>query len=141
MAAHLAGCSGEELEEVALNPVTGSIRVDGKPASGVTVGFQPVNKEGAKGGYATTDANGQFSVVYHDGRPGLPEGQYVVLLTWLTLPDGSPLPKDAMAADAGAENRLPDLYNSMDNNPNQVVVQAGENPPVDIDVPSKRPGR
>jgi len=134
----LSGCGGggPPQDDVELNPVTGSIKVDGKPAQGVTVGFRPDADTVGKGGYAVTGADGSFTITYHDGREGLPAGKYYIILTWITLPDGSPLPKDAMAADVGAENRLPANLGGVEDNPNFAAITKGENPPFDISVTS-----
>jgi hypothetical protein len=52
-------------------PVSGRVTLDGKPAVGVHVGFQPVATEGNKnpggGSYAITDADGRFTLRLVEG--------------------------------------------------------------------------
>lgn len=70
----LAGC--QRIEEV-----SGTLRVDGKPAGGVTVMFDPIGREGPRG-VATTGKDGGYRVrrLGPGGKAGVPTGTYGVRL-------------------------------------------------------------
>lgn len=121
-------------QDLELHAVTGTVRVDGEAAAGVSLGFQPADGTKGSGGFATTDAEGKFTVVSASGRDGLPAGTYHILLTWLTTKDGKPIPKDAMMADYDFVNQLPERFNTHEGTPYFVGVEAGENPPLELDV-------
>lgn len=105
-----AGCdSGPGIEVV---PVSGVVQLDGTPIDGVSVTLLPDGNGGGKGGYGTSDSNGKFTLQAGPDLNGVPPGSYRVLFTKLALPDGSPIPADAMAADVGAVNMLPERYNN-----------------------------
>src|SRR5262245_63329778 len=61
VAAGAAGCGARGLA-----PVSGRVTLDGSPAAGVHVSFQPVGGEGQKnpgvGSYAITDSDGRFTL-------------------------------------------------------------------------------
>jgi len=42
--------------------VSGTVTIDGKPASGITVSFQP--SEGGRGSSGTTDQNGNYELIH-----------------------------------------------------------------------------
>ena len=75
------GCDGGS-QGPPLQPVTGSVTVSGKPATGVSVRFHP-RGAGADDptAAAVTGPDGRFTLQY-TGRPGAPEGIYAVTLTW-----------------------------------------------------------
>lgn len=68
----LAGCQR-------IVDVTGSVRVDGKPAKGVVVMFDPASPDVPRG-VATTDANGGYRLrrLGPGSKPGVPTGTYTV---------------------------------------------------------------
>ena len=143
----LVGCSGsetKEVEDIELYKVTGTITVNGEPVGGVSVGFQPERSgdeatEGIKGGGGgSTNEKGEFSIVYRDGREGLPPGKYYVLLSRLVTPDGSPIPPNVMAADVDAVNQFPEKLNSVDGTTFFADVAAGDNAPLSFDVKVKK---
>jgi len=59
--------------------VSGSVMVDGKPADGAALLFFPA----ADGSVATAtcEADGKYKLVC-DGKPGIPQGSYVVAIRW-----------------------------------------------------------
>lgn len=123
----MSGCSGESGPPPAdVNPVSGTVKVDGEPAGGVTVTFFPADGGGsAEGALGTTDESGNFTLHARDGREGAPAGKYRVLFTKLVKPDGSPIGPEEMAADVGAENALPEVYNNPTETPIGAEVPAG----------------
>jgi hypothetical protein len=74
-----AGCGGGE----SVAPVSGRVTLDGQPAVGVHVGFQPLavgdNKNPGGGSYALTDADGRYTLrMVEGGRPGAVVGKHRV---------------------------------------------------------------
>lgn len=67
------GCGG-----IKYVPVSGQVKLDGKPVSGCAVLFVPT--AGGPAASATTDADGRFQLAAAN-RPGVPEGEYSVTLT------------------------------------------------------------
>ena len=122
----IAGCSDDAPAAVEVHPVSGTVNVDGQPAAHVTVTFFPADGGGvAEGALGNTDASGKFNLRTTDGREGAPAGKYRVLFTKVVKPDGTPPAPDEMAADVGAENVLPDVYNSPTDTPIGADVPAG----------------
>lgn len=116
----IAGCGGSSEATVDVYPVNGTVTVDGETLQFVTVAFIPKSGTKGVGGFGVTDASGNFTLKYRDDRDGVPDGTYSVLFSRLVQPDGSPIPQDQTAADVGAVNSLPELYND----PNQTPVTA-----------------
>lgn len=135
--AALLGCSGGDREVLDVFPVTGTVRLDGQAIGGVSIVLVPQGDARGRGGHAVSDEAGNFSLVSEGNRKGVPAGTYRVLFSKLTMPDGSPLPRDVMAADVGAENILPARYNDPEQTPIEVTVTAGENAPLQFDLQSK----
>jgi len=82
-----AGCGGPNVV-----PVSGRVTLDGKPVSGVHVGFQPVasagNKNPGGGSYAITDADGRFTLrLVEGGGSGAVVGKHRVEITTRTEAD------------------------------------------------------
>lgn len=141
-AAALAGCGRSKVGEVLQTfPVSGLVTVNGHPASGVSVTFLPVGGTRGQGGYAVTGEGGRFTVMSADGSTGVPEGDYKVLVSKWTLPDGSPIPAGSTAADVGAENQLPELYSDPGQSPALAKVLSGANPDIMVDVKTRNVAR
>ena len=135
----LVGCGrSPTVERHPVFPLTGLVKLNGEPAAGVSLAFFPVGTTRGRGGFAVTQPSGEFEVVSPDGQPGLPEGDYRVLLAKWTMPDGSPIPTGASAADNEAINSLPAVYSDLERAPSAVKVLPGENPVVMIDVKQRR---
>ena len=120
----LAACSSNDASEIQAIPVTGTVTLDGEPAEGVSVTFFPADGTSGNGGYGTTGADGTFTLSNQMSSPGVPEGNYIVLFNKMRTSDGQPIPEDAMAADVGAMNVLPPVYNSPENSPFRVIVSS-----------------
>lgn len=78
----------------ALGRVTGTVTVDGKPASGVQVRFQPV--EGGRPSMGVTDASGNYELVFSPEAAGALVGTHEV-----TIAGAEP------SVDAGAASSAP----------------------------------
>ncbi|HET6574318.1 MAG TPA: hypothetical protein VFG68_11980 [Fimbriiglobus sp.] len=83
VAALLAALACSSCSSEGLNPVAGTVLVNGQPAVGATVMFFP---EGAKGmnvvpSTGVVGADGTFTLST-GGKTGAPAGRYVVAVTW-----------------------------------------------------------
>lgn len=64
------GCSPDSYQ---MAPISGTIRLDGKPLPNATVGFEPTNVAGAiagPGSYGRTDDQGRYQLMAPGDRPG-----------------------------------------------------------------------
>jgi hypothetical protein len=68
--------------------VTGTIRLDGKLASGVFVVYRPTDKSG-QGGAGRTDEVGRYEIKGRGGKAGVTPGEYRVTCAKLVNEDGS----------------------------------------------------
>jgi hypothetical protein len=107
---HALGCGGGAPDRAALVPVSGKVTVNGQPMAGISVIFSPSDVIGGTAAGGTTNEGGEFTLIYSDGREGAIPGKYNVLFSKLTMPDGSPMPPDAMAADVGAVEQIPEKF-------------------------------
>lgn len=120
------GCSSVAAEVIPpLEPVSGVIKLDGKPTAGIAVTFVPGLASKGNPSYATTDAEGKYILQYRNGAPGVPAGEYIAMFTKLAQPDGSPIPEGKTAADVMAIDIIPARYRSMDNRQMTCAVPAG----------------
>lgn len=117
-----AGCSGAGT----FVPVKGSVRVDGKPASGAIIVFHPeggdINSIPASG-IAGTD--GAFTLSTGD-RSGVPVGNYLVSVIW---PDTSKKPTEQelmMGLGNDGPDQLEGKYATPQNSQLRVEVKASE---------------
>lgn len=100
-----AGCSRAEFGDVRQRtyPVTGQVRLDGRPVAGATVVFKPVDTAKFKWReqpQATTDAEGAFTVFTYASGDGAPAGNYRVGIAVLGAADdegGDQVRRDATA--------------------------------------------
>ncbi|PQO26048.1 hypothetical protein C5Y96_21600 [Blastopirellula marina] len=72
----LAGCQQSD----GLAEVTGRVTDRQQPKAGIVVMFVPEEGGGAPAG-ANTDANGEYRLMYSNGKPGTQPGKHTVLLT------------------------------------------------------------
>ena len=71
-----SGCSSGDQPE--LGEVSGTVTLDGKPLSGVWVGFAPTE---GRSSMALTDAQGHYELMYLDATPGAKVGSHKVAIT------------------------------------------------------------
>jgi hypothetical protein len=109
---------------VPLYPVSGTVKVQGEPASGAFVVFHPKNlpSQGAEpirpSAHVKTD--GSFQLTSFDNGDGAPAGSYVVTVQWHKLI------KDGGDVKAGP-NVVPSDYSKADTTPLLVSVKESEN--------------
>ena len=138
----LAGC-GEKVApppKEDLVPVSGTVKLGGKPMEGVLVAFIPAGNTPGQGATAVTDEDGHYELIHSASKePGASAGQYTVQLSkWVTA-DGSPLPPDKPPHMAGGKNLIPDRWadkmgGAGGGQANQFSVPAG-GATLDFDIP------
>jgi hypothetical protein len=115
-----------------LVPVSGTVTLNGQPLSGATVQFllprQATSGEMAEG---VTDSSGKYELQTHmaqataaERRGALP-GEYIVVVSKIEMPDGSPLPPGTTEADAeaeGAKQVVPARYTNEEATPLRATV-------------------
>lgn len=118
------GCGGEEAQPTNLVVVTGTVKYKGKPLSGAALAFVPKGQTTGTGAFSVTDASGRYELTHRTQSPGVEPGTYVVSVSKMALPDGSPIPEGQDAADIGAVQIIPPIYSDPANelNPNQITV-------------------
>lgn len=123
----LVGCGEKVPVEKAppLAPVSGKVTMDGQPAPGVAVTFTPIGQTSGNGAYGSTDSEGNFKLQYRTGDAGVPPGDYAVVFSKLTQPDGSPIPEGQTAADVGALEQIPERYRQTEKPQFPVTVPEG----------------
>lgn len=104
----LLGCGGSNQPN--LKPVTGKVIWKGKALAGAGVQFIPNGSTGGGGGSGKTDANGQYTITYVRGQPGLLPGSYKVVVSKRVMPDGSEPPADVPPIESPAREVLPARY-------------------------------
>lgn len=76
-----------------LLPVTGTINVNGKPASGAHVTFHPVDGVSAVTPSGVVDETGQFRLTTYAPADGAPAGSYRITVSWAELIRGGSDPE------------------------------------------------
>lgn len=114
------GCSSDESAPPReLGKVTGTVTLNKKPVSNVTVIFTP--KEGGGASYALTDSEGKFVLRYTSGKlEGALVGVHTIALRdegEESTPGGEALP--------GGESRIPEKY-SPESTKTEKTVESGE---------------
>jgi hypothetical protein len=81
------GGGGPEVERLAVHPVSGLVKLNGKPVADAYVALHPKVVAGTPQGAADsesitphgkTDASGKFTITTYDAHDGAPEGEYAV---------------------------------------------------------------
>lgn len=133
----LFGCSRHDGIERAL--ITGLITVQGAPLDFASVQFIPIGAgNGAMpGALGVSDASGKFEVISsRRDDPGIPPGEYLVIVSRWANPDGKPLgPDETQADNLAAAETVPAPY-SGSNSPLRATIskEGGE---VKLDIPVK----
>jgi hypothetical protein len=128
----LAGCSSGP----ALTTISGTVTLDNVPLAGAVVRFIPQGNTQGHGGIGKTNADGKYEITaIRLNRKGLQTGEYKVVVTRVTLPDGKPLPPNVGPADTAHVENVPEPYCKLDQTPLNVTVAAEA---VMFDIPMKK---
>ena len=118
-----------------LVPVSGIVKIGGKPAAGVTVAFVPNGTTTGQGSTGVTDDAGKYELKHNaTQKPGIAVGDYMANLTKYVLPDGSPLPPDTAPHMVNAKNLIPRSWMERGDGGKILKVPAGGTT-FDFDVP------
>jgi hypothetical protein len=119
----LAGCGGGPAQPTFdLVPARGTVSLDGKPLgdADVTLVFQGAAPKGFAGSGGRTDGNGKLEVKT-GAKSGTVVGQYKVLVSKLTMPDGSPVKAGGEGIDVEQlrisgqlKEAVPERYTTLD---------------------------
>lgn len=121
----MCGCgSGSDRPE--LQPVEGTVTLDGKPVNGATVLFQPANGRPSKG---VTDESGQYELIYRPGVEGAVLGTHKVSIS--TYREARPDAEDP-ALQAEQKETIPAQYNV--NTTLTAEVKADNSDPINFDL-------
>ena len=133
----LSGCGGgAEGDPTNLVKATGQVVKGDTPVAGVNVSYQPDDGTKGTGGFGTTDAQGNFSLMHRSGKEGIEPGRYRVTLSKFVKPDGSPIPPGESAMDHNGKESMPaKLTNPETTNFRPEVKDGGE--PFKIVIPGK----
>jgi hypothetical protein len=133
VAPHLAGCTSYDKWKEG-RPKTyvtsGRVLLDGKPEAGVTVTFQPADKETGKPGWAVTDENGNFKAQTFDPGDGLTEGTHRVALKKAQMIDratGKVVTEVNSDAPLKEQHFVPERYNDFATSNIEVQIKAEKN--------------
>jgi hypothetical protein len=95
-----------------LTAVSGTITIDGKPASGVSVIFLPQAGTKGDGASGVTDNDGHYVLKHRSGKDGIQPGDYSVIFSKYSMPDGTPVAGDIQPESVGAKQVIPVRYTS-----------------------------
>lgn len=131
------GCDSSSGPKV--HPVNGKLTIDGKPPSGVTITFHPVDASG-EAASGRVDEQGNFKLYSgNQGREGAAIGKYKVVLTQTTAASAGAAdymkggPKKGRDSTGGAAvpgmpaATFPKEYMSATTSPKEVEVTSGTN--------------
>lgn len=130
---YVSGCGPAAPKGPAVYPVTGNIKVGGKPLANVNVQFIPTDPQ-KPAGAGKTDASGNYSIINADGRTGSVPGNYKLVLKAVT--DGSSqATADMYSKSTGAPGTnpaptdapFPIEYSEAAKTPKEVTVEAKPN--------------
>lgn len=127
--ASVAGCS----KPVKLVNASGVVMIDGKPVEGILVQFLPQTRDGRRmpTSFATSAADGTFTLTTHDGKPGAVEGPHAVLLAD-TLEE-----RPAQGQRATRPPRLDARYTTLAGGLAATITDGAE--PIRIEIPAATP--
>jgi hypothetical protein len=110
----LAGCAAKSTDQTKITPVSGVVALDGKPVAGATISFIPTGSTPGVGARGRTDGAGKYELETRFGGRGAPAGEYQVVVSKLTMPDGSDFAGDSTIApiDSPAKQVLPAKYSA-----------------------------
>lgn len=137
--AAMLGCGGESglPGPEKLVPVTGTVLQGGKPLGAATVVFVPRDAK-LRGGFGITDEAGAYVAKYRGTETGIEPGEYIVTVSKVAMPDGSPVPAGQSAADVGATQIIPATYADATRSQMIVTVTEGKANEFPIEIPASK---
>lgn len=114
------GCDGGDA--IGTVDATGTVNLDGQPIDGAMITLMPLEGVQGRGGYGLSDGSGKVEFRITPETAGVPAGKYRVLAQKMTMPDGSPVPPDTLAADVEIRNNLSPVYSDPETSPLEVTI-------------------
>lgn len=112
-----------------LVPVSGVIKLDGKPLAGASVTFLGASGTPGLGGSGIADEGGKFEVSHFRAGKGLEPGEYKVVVNKLVMADGSPIPAGtASAAELNTRDLVPKRYSDFSKTILLTTIKSGGDP-------------
>jgi len=102
----LSGCASDGYSQLGLVPVTGVVTLDGKPLADAKVVFEDSELRQATG---TTDAAGNYKLMYDSNTPGVTPGPKTVRITVADVQEEG---GGAAEGAAPAKETIPSRYNT-----------------------------
>ena len=132
----LSGCGQSSTSQAPPgSTVMGVIKLDGKPAVAARLKFIPIETTRGFGGYAFTDAHGQYMVEESQGANQLPAGKYKVVVETFSPPEDPELAKQ-FPIPAGTPTKIPAMYSDEGRTPLIALVQT-DGAPIDLELMSR----
>jgi hypothetical protein len=133
--AALVGCGGKGGNEL---PVSGTVTVDGTPASEVTVRFFPDgDTDVTSSGYAVTGSDGKYVLIGGKNKTGLVPGRYKVTVSKGKPPSTSADSVGAVVPGLDIKDDFPDAYSDLAKTKLAYSV-TGDGKPIDIAIDLKK---
>ncbi len=133
----IIGCGTAATPLPELQPVSGSVSLDGQPLARAVLSFLPQGRTTGQVSVGVTDEQGKFECEYPGGAKGVPVGEYKVLISKLVTPSGEPLPEGSTAADLEAKEIVPAKYRRLDDRVNTVAIPQGGKSDLAFELKSK----
>jgi len=114
-----------------LVPVSGTVTLNDQPLANATVTFIPKDGTTGFGGVGKTDAAGKYRLAgSRDNEPGIPPGEYRVVISKRLMSDGSELPANdnTPPMNSPAKESVPAGYSSMAASTLTATVRPGMGP-------------
>ena len=121
-------CGGRDQGLPKVQPVAGTVFVDGRPAAQAEITFHSPNAAAKRvQPFAIADASGAFRPTTFLDGDGAPAGEYAVTVIW-------PTSREEGGETVKGLDRLKGRYNNPQNTPLKVVIQEGRNelPPIQL---------
>ena len=109
------------MEKLSTVPVTGTVRVQGKPIANASVSFQSQDGKVSAGG--VTDTEGKFQLTTYTNGDGAPIGNYVVTVAVSGVREIEP---GVLDPNIQPTVPIPANYSQPDTTPLKAEVKAGE---------------
>ncbi len=135
----VAGCGREVAPPPTLTATSGTVKIDGEPAPGVSVLFTPTAGTAGDGAWGITDSQGTFVLTHKSQAEGVPAGTYVVHFSRYVLPNGTPSPPNVSPLETGAREGLPPQWSDRSKSSplNTVTIAAGSAKPLEFNISLK----
>ena len=133
------GCGPAAPPPEELVPVSGTVRVGGKPQGGVRVMFLPEGETGGMGGVGVTDDTGRYTLMHRTQKEGVPAGKYAVVFSRFLTADGKPVPPETSPYMSGGRESIPAQWSDPTKKGphNSTTVPEGGKDNLDFAIPGK----